>query len=56
MKGLKDWEVLKALDEGKTLEVYVEDDINDWIVPIQNDRYDYFYEVYNGAIFRVKDD
>lgn len=50
---LKDWEVLKALDEGKIIEVWIDDDVNKWIIPDPQDRTEYVSEINSGARYRL---
>jgi len=52
-RALRDWEALRALDEGKVLEVWI-DETNGWIVPDPQDRLEYVYEINSGAKYRLK--
>ena len=57
MKGLKAWEALKALEEGKELEVcFGSTDIeDDWcLVDKRIYNHDLVYSIYKGGIYRIK--
>jgi hypothetical protein len=52
MKGLKLWEVLKALDEGKEVQFELE---GEWITINGNMKPDvYDYNIKNGTAYRIK--
>lgn len=52
MKGLKAWEALKALDEGKELEYY-DDYTEKWVLINTSSEY-MVDDIDNGVIYRIK--
>lgn len=53
MKGLKLWEVLKAIDEGKDIQYY-DDDRKDWREPVEYSLENFSISIECGIIYRIK--